>query len=303
MKRPFWKQPYVGITAPWIIMVLAVLFFHRVVSPFGHARSVLLVTYHEMQRNYRQAAVEMAKWDAKKGIDSWRNDLFRSAGMSMLLSGDFDQAIDWFNCLMTTEDVAGKSDHDYFALIYRGICYHKIGKYDQAYQDWALAFQSIPERHDAFIVMGHSCLLEENLIGAYSLYRRALDLGGQLGPVYADIGDAWRYIDHMSLAADYYRRGLQEDPTDVFCRLRQGELALIIDNNPAAALHECALIRNIMPNLRIVEQLETAAHNWVPGKQLDHIPAARFISGPAQTWKISPSRLYFEFFREDWHGW
>ncbi len=286
-------------------MTALIFFLHHIGQPFRHARSALLVTYHEMLRNYHQAAVEMTGWD--KGTDAatdfWRVDSYRSAGMSMLLSGNFDEAVEWFSRIARNEGVSDKSHHDYFALIYRGICYHKIGMSDRAYEDWSLAFRSIPERHDAFIVIGHSRLLEGDFISAQAHYMRALELGGQLGPIYADIGDAWRYIGNMALAADYYRMGLQEDPVDVFCRLRQGELALIVDNNPAAALRECALIRNSMPNLSVVEQLESAAREWVPGNRLEHIPAARFVSGPAYTWKVSPSRLYFEFFREDWHGW
>jgi tetratricopeptide (TPR) repeat protein len=305
VNRSVFKKPCLGIVGPWIIVILIVFLLHQSVPCFDHVRSAILVIFHETLRNYPQAAVEMGGWNAQgnTGLDSWRKDLFRSAGMSSFLSGRFFDAVHWFGRIVHSEDINGRIQWDYFALIYRGISYYKIGHYDLAREDWTRAFLSIPGRHDAFIVIGHSRLLEGDLISAYAHYLRALEHSGRLGPVYADIGDAWRHAGRLTCAANWYRKGQDVDPSDVFCRLRLAELALVIDNDPVSALQASAQIRTLMPNLHAVGQIESAAREWTPGKQLEHIPAARFAPGPAHKWKVSPTRLYFEFFREDWNGW
>lgn len=305
MNKTFWKHPCLGIVLPWIIAIIIVFLLRQVVPCFGHVRSATLVIFHETLRNYPQAAVEMDGWNVcgNGAMDSWRKDLYRSAGMSSFLSGCYFDAVHWFGKIVHGEVINDKIQWDYFALIYRGISYYKMGYWDLAREDWTRASLSISGRHDAFIVMGHSRLLEGDLVSAHAHHLQALEHSGCLGPVYADIGDAWRYAERLDCAANWYRKGLDVDPSDVFCRLRLAELALVIDNDPDAALQSAALIRTLMPNFHVVEQLESAAREWIPGKQLEHIPAARFAPGPAYKWKVSPTRLYFEFFREDWNGW
>ncbi len=306
MKWPGLKAPVVGLSLPWIILFVIVFGLGRFVPVASKVRTVLTTVYFEAVRDYSSAAKVMARGSMPRGsgMEMWERDVYRSAGMSMMLSGRFSEAADWFGQLVDYRDgFTGQHQKDYFAKIYRGICFHKLGYSDLARLDWQNAAEAFPDRHDAFVVMGHDRLLEGDIAGAYSFYIMALERAGQLGPIYADIGDAWRYIGQIEMARNVYYRGLQVDPADVFCRLRTGELSLELDNDTFYAKQAVNIIRRTMPTLGVVDTLERAANNWMPGKQLPHIPAARFEPGPAYTWKVAPTRLYFEFFREDWHGW
>ena len=237
-------------------------------------------------------------------LEPWRRDLFRSAGMSALLCGEFEASATWFGRITeVTDPFDGTVRRDYFALIHRGISLWRAGRHDEANRDWEEAMASLPERHDAYVVRGHGRLLSGDAAGAAVDYNRILQISGQLGIVHVDIGDAWRYAGELDKARDLYRRGLAVDPADGFCRLRLGELALVQDNDPATALREAAIIRRMMPTLRVVDQLEAAARDWRAGQVLEHIPAARLEAGSARGWKVSPTKVYFEFFREDFHGW
>jgi tetratricopeptide (TPR) repeat protein len=306
MKRSFLKKPLFGLIAPWFAVFITVFVSGDLIPGASSVRSALTIIYFEAVRDYGRAAEAMDQWriSGKPDLEFWQRDVYRSAGMSVMLSGRFDEAADWFGRIVQSRNrITGEHQWDYFALIYRGVCHHKLGRTSKARIDWQQAIHTVPERHDAFVVMGHSRLLEGDIVGAYADYRRALERAGNLGPIYADIGDAWRYINHLTRAHTIYHQGLSVDPTDVFCRLRSGELALEIDNNILYAKQAVMTIKRIMPTLRVVDDLLGAAENWVPGTELDHIPAVRFEPGPAHSWKVAPTRLSFEFFREDWDGW
>ena len=299
-------RPAAGLLIPWLLLAVLVVTVGDFVPPLGRIRNVARIIGWEMLKRYDRAAPAMAALGSAPDprLDAWRQDLYRSAGMSALLSGDFTAAADWFGRIAGAPDpLNGSARKDYFALIHRGIACWKAGRTAEALRDWDTARESMPDRHDAWLVRGHSRLLSGDSAGAAEDYSRAMSISGKLGVVHVDIGDAWRSSGRPDLARETYRRGLAVDPADVFCRLRLAEMALEPGNDPAAALESAAVIRRMMPTLRVVADLERAALAWRAGNTVPHIPAARFEPGPSRTWKISPTKVYFEFFREDWHGW
>lgn len=299
-------RPFAGLVVPWLVLISAIFIFGGVIGIFGTTRTTLQVIVWETLRHYGRAAQAMDRLSPSPDprLDFWRTDLYRSAGMSALLSGDFNASIGWFSRIAESRNPLSEAPRiDYFALLYRGIASWKAGRPVDALRDWEAAILAMPGRHDAWLLRGHSRLLAANEAGAAEDYAQALRIAGTLGIVHVDVGDAWRYTGQTDRALEYYRRGLAVDPADAFSRLRMGEMILETGNDTAGALETARVIRRMMPTLRVAEQLEKAALNWSPGGRLPHIPAARFEPGSSRSWKISPTKIYFEFFREDWHGW
>jgi len=315
--RKLIQHPVIGFFSPWFLIIVLVFLFHGYSSSINNIWLVFQSCRFEVLREYAPAAECLEAINQQQGPDLifWKADINRSAGNGALMSGNFKEGIKFFskiisnpeniktNCSLNSNFKRAVFSTDYFALLYRGICYQKEGQVIKARADWMKAISAFPNRHDAWLAMGHSLILENDLLGAQTCYLHALALSGQLGSVYVDIGDAWRYIGQPQLAQTYYQRGLSPDPADVFCRLRLGEMALIVDNNPEKAIHFSAIIQRMMPDLTAATQLKHAAQNWTSDSKLEHIPAARFSTGQAHQWKISPTKIYFEFFRPNWNGW
>lgn len=298
--------PAAGLSISLAAAVVIVLGLSRFSAPVYNAVLVYRTAYLEANRAYPKALVYLETWKGRSppSIDHWRRDLTRASAVGALLSGQFREACSYFDLIADVDNpLNGSSTPDYFVRLYRGISYEKLGQVTDARADWNTAITAFPRRHDAFIARGHSRLLEGDLLGAHADYLQALELSGQLGIVYVDIGDAWRAIGRNDLARRMYRRGMSVDPGDVFCRLRLAEMALRMDNDPRTALNMCRQIQRMMPDLVVVEILVNAARDWEPGKPLPHIPAARFESGTSRHWKVPPSKILFEFFREAWKGW
>nr|HPQ42144.1 hypothetical protein [bacterium] len=74
-------------------------------------------------------------------------------------------------------------------------------------------------------------------------------------------------------------------------------------NDPEKAVRMSHEIQRMMPDLVVVEQVLEAARQWGPGSTLNHVPAARFEPGASRLWSVPPTKILFEFFREDWQGW
>lgn len=301
--RGWWKNPILGFSLPWIVMGFLVWSLQNAIGPAADISKTVQASWFESTHQYK-IAVDLleAQANPEPGLMFWKHDLTRSAGMGAFLSGDFLEASEMFTRIIDRQ-VKHNQSHDYFVLLYRGIAFFKRGQVIKARQDWGCAIEAFPQRHDAWLALGHSYLTEGDLLRAQSYYSIVLKLSNQLGPVYVDIGDAWRSIGNNELARQMYQAGLHPDPADVFCRLRLGEMALIMDNDPARTLQLTDQIQRMMPDLNVVARLETAALNWSNDKTLRHMPAARFEPGSARNWKLSPTKILFEFFRPQWTGW
>ncbi|MBN1295268.1 hypothetical protein JXA80_00720 [bacterium] len=306
MRRHEWNNPWFGFAVPWLIIIVVIGFAQPFCRPAQIISSTTCAVIFEALHAYTSAnqALDQRPSSPSPDIDRWRLELIRKQAISAMLSGRFSEAVSAFDRIAVLHNErSGDTQPDYFVLLNRGICFQKQGQVMRARADWAEAIQVMPGRHDAWLAMGHSRLLEGDYLGAHADYHRAMIASGYLGLVYVDVGDAWRAVGWIDTAHRMYRDGLARDPGEVFCHLRLAELALVRENDPEQALHIVETVRKMMPDLAVVNRIEHAALAWSPDRHLSHIPAARFESGPASRWSISPTKILFEYFREEWTGW
>jgi len=303
-----WLPPTMLILSIAVSALAAIALSHAV-PPIHNALLVIKSACLEVDRQYSSTRDTLDTWrgPVPLSIQKWQKEMSRASAMAALLSGQFQAACRHFDPVSNFVDpLTGEKKPDYFVRLYRGICFQKQGQVNKARADWIAAATRIPGRHDAWMALGHSHLLEGDLLSAHARYMQAITLSGQLGIVYVDIGDAWRYIGQIDHAQEMYRRGISVDPGDVFSRLRLMEMALVLENNPRKALQIGHRIRRLMPDLNVVDTVMEIARKRLSHQTeepLPHIPAARFEPGSSRQWKVPPTKILFEFFREDWNGW
>ncbi len=303
-------RPGVCTVIPWCVVGLIALGFILVGNrlPPGMHRPVhvTFAAIHESLFDLDGAILHLDKISTSRfrssdlEIDIWRNDLIRKRSLRDFLSGKFADAASGFE----TSLIRNPGDYfsDYFSLLHLAISRHKLNDSLEAIHGLNRAIDQFPNRQDAYILRGHLHLSMNDILSAEADYIRAKALAEKLGSVYVDIGDAYRAHGNLKHARNIYQRGAENDPGDPFILLRLAEAALFFDHNRDRARELSQKVRRILPVYTKVGQFEVLIDDWHPGDPIPYISTAVLQTDNISQWIISPSKILFEYFRDDWQG-
>jgi len=134
---------------------------------------------------------------------------YRGIGIGCMNRGEYEDAVEAFKSALS-ESGSTPSKVDFDINYYLGVCYHKLGRYEEAKERYDAIIALKPREVDAYIQRGAEYLYMKDVDSACTDFEKALSLKKKDYSLYIDIYNLLAETGYQPYGADYLNEALKE---------------------------------------------------------------------------------------------